>query len=68
MPIGQQEIRMNILQRWYVDQRRAEIALAAQASLADFREGKLQLQPLDTIVQELRQSLHDNTEIMQTKP
>jgi hypothetical protein len=38
MPIGQQEMLINILQRWYVDQRRAEIALAAQASLADFRE------------------------------
>jgi hypothetical protein len=61
LPVEQQEMLITILQRRRVDQRRAEIAAAAQASIADFHDGKLQPQPLDAILQELRQSLHEES-------
>jgi hypothetical protein len=56
LPVEQQEMLITILQRRRVDQRRAEIAAAAQASIADFHDGKLQPQSWDSIIQELRQS------------
>jgi hypothetical protein len=56
MPIGQQEMLINILRRRYIGQRRAEMALAAQASITDAHTGQLQPQPLDAILQSLRQS------------
>jgi hypothetical protein len=58
LPIEQQDMLIDILQRRRVDQRRAEIAASAKASIRDFHDGKLQPQPLDAIVQELRRSLH----------
>jgi hypothetical protein len=61
LPVEQQEMLITILRRRRVDQRRAEIAAAAQASIADFHDGKLQPQPLDAILQELRQSLHEES-------
>jgi hypothetical protein len=57
LPIEQQEMLIDILQRRRIDQRREEIAVAAKAAIADFHAGKLQPQPLDAIIQELRQSI-----------
>jgi hypothetical protein len=57
LPVEQQEMLINILKRRRVDQRREEIAIAAKVAIADFQDGKLQPQPLDAIVQELRQCL-----------
>jgi hypothetical protein len=62
LPIEQQDMLIDILQRRRVDQRREEIAAAAKASICDFHDGKLHPQPLDAIVQELRRSLHDAAE------
>jgi hypothetical protein len=55
LPIEQQEMLIDILQRRRVDQRRAEIAASAKASIADFHAGKLPPQSLDSIIQQLCQ-------------
>jgi hypothetical protein len=62
LSIEQQDMLIDILQRRRVDQRREEIAIAAKASIADFHAGKLQPQSLDSIMHELRHSLHDDAE------
>jgi hypothetical protein len=62
LPIEQQEMLIDILQRRRIEQRRAEIATAAKEAIADFHAGKLKPQPLDEIIHELRQSLQSDVE------
>ena len=57
LPIEQQQMLIEILQRRNVESRRAEIAHDAQQSLADSRAGKLKVQSVDEIISDLRQSL-----------
>ena len=45
---------IKILQSRYIEKRREEIAADAQSTLADFRAGKFQPQPVEDIIAELR--------------
>ncbi len=62
LPIEQQEMLIDVLQRRRIDQRREEIASSATAAIADFHAGKLHPQPLNAIIDELRQSLDKDAE------
>jgi hypothetical protein len=53
----QQEMLIKILQNRHHQSRRAEIAMNAQQSLADFRAGNLHPQSAENVIAELRQSL-----------
>jgi phosphoenolpyruvate synthase/pyruvate phosphate dikinase len=62
LPLDQQEMLIEILQNRHVEQRREEIARDAKESLQLFREGKLNPQPVEAIIAELRQSLESDDE------
>ncbi len=55
----QQEMLVKILQKRYSEKRRDEIAADAQSTLADFRAGKFQPQPVEDIIAELRRAIID---------
>lgn len=59
LPDEQQAILVKILQNRYSEKRREEIAADAQSTLADFKAGKFQPQPVEDIIAELRQSLDE---------
>ncbi len=54
LPDEQQAMLIKILQSRYIEKRREEIAADAQSTLADFRAGKFQPQPVEDIIAELR--------------
>lgn len=58
LPLEQQEILVQILQRRIIEQRRDEIATDAAASLADFKAGKLKAQTAFDAIAELREFLN----------
>jgi hypothetical protein len=58
LPYEQQEMLIEILQNRHHENRRAEIAVDAQQTLADFRVGKFQPQSAEEVVAALRQTLH----------
>ncbi len=62
LPHEQQEMLIKILQNRHHQSRRAEIAIDAQQSLADFRAGNLRPQSASSVIAELRQSLNDAEE------
>ncbi len=62
LPNEQQAMLIKILQSRYIEKRREEIAADAQSTLADFRAGKFQPQPVEDIINELRQSLDEPDE------
>ncbi|MGJ5634589.1 hypothetical protein [Nostoc sp. CALU 1950] len=53
----QQEMLIKILQNRHHENRRAEIAIDAQQTLADFHAGKFRHQSAQDVIAELRQSL-----------
>ena len=53
LPIEQQEMLIQILQRRMIERRRDEIAQDAAFSIAEFREGKLKAQTTDEAISEL---------------
>ena len=57
LPLEQQEMLLQILQRRMIERRRDEIAQDAAASLAEFRAGKLKAQTANEAIAELRESL-----------
>ena len=57
LPIEQQEMLIQIIQRRMMERRRDEIAQDAALSLAEFREGKLKVQTADEAITELRELL-----------
>ena len=57
LPIEQQEMLIQILQRRMIERRREEIAQDAALSLAEFREEKLKVQTADEAIAELREFL-----------
>lgn len=57
LPVEQQEMLIQILQRRMVERRRDEIAQDAAFSLAEFRAGKLKAQTSDEAISELREFL-----------
>ena len=59
LPYEQQEMLIKILQNRHHENRRAEIAIDAQQSLADFRTGKFRPQSAKDVVIALRQFLHE---------
>lgn len=59
LPYEQQEMLIKILQNRLHESRRAEIAADARATLADFHAGKFRHQPVEDVIVELRQSLHE---------
>lgn len=58
LPLEQQEMLVQILQRRIVERRRDEIATDAAASLAQFRAGKLKAQTATEAIAELREFLN----------
>jgi transcriptional regulator with AAA-type ATPase domain len=60
LPIEQQEMLIQILQRRAIEQRRDEIARDAQLSLAEFREGKLKIQTAEEAIADLREFIQND--------
>lgn len=58
LPLEQQEMLVQILQRRIIERRRDEIATDAAASLAEFRAGKLKAQTASEAIAELREFLN----------
>ena len=54
----QQEMLIKILQNRHYESRRAEMAVDAQQTLADFRVGKFRPQSAENAIAELRQWLN----------
>ena len=59
LPIEQQEMLIQILQRRLIEKRRDEISNDAASSLAKFRTGKLKAQIAAEAISELREFLED---------
>lgn len=59
LPSEQQEMLIKILQNRHHENRRAEIAIDAQQTLADFHAGKFRHQSAQDVIAELRQSLNE---------
>jgi transcriptional regulator with AAA-type ATPase domain len=57
LPLEQQEMLIQILQRRMIERRRDEIATDAAATLAEFRAGKLKAQSANDAIAELREFL-----------
>ena len=58
LPLEQQEMLVQILQRRIIERRRDEIATDAATSLAQFRAGKLKVQTASEAIAELREFLN----------
>ena len=58
LPLEQQEMLVQILQRRIIERRRDEIATDAAVSLAQFRAGKLKAQTVSEAIAELREFLN----------
>ncbi len=54
LPVEQQEMLIDILYRQNLERRRKEIAEDAMKSIADFHSGKIQSNPVQEIISELR--------------
>ena len=59
LPDEQQEMLITILKRRHAESRRDQIAVDAQQSLTDFREGKFEAQSANDAIAELKCSLDD---------
>jgi hypothetical protein len=60
LPLDQQELLINILQRRIADMRRKELASSSQEALAEFRTGNLKPQTAIEAIAELRTYLNTN--------
>jgi transcriptional regulator with AAA-type ATPase domain len=60
LPLEQQEMLIQILQRRMIERRRDEIATDAAATLAEFRAGKLKAQTADEAIASLRELLQSD--------
>ena len=56
-PAEQQEMLIELMQNWRIENRRREMARNAQESLAVFRSGQLKPQSAQAVITELRQLL-----------
>jgi hypothetical protein len=59
LPFEQQEILRELMAKWRIEARRAEIARDARGSLEMFRAGQLKPQAAQIVIAELRQALSD---------
>lgn len=57
LPLEQQEMLIQILQRRMIEKRRDEIAIDAVSSIAEFKAGKLKAQSGTEAIDELRELL-----------
>ncbi|BAU65574.1 hypothetical protein STA3757_29620 [Stanieria sp. NIES-3757] len=57
LPLEQQEMLIQILQRRMIERRRDEIATDAKTSLAEFKAGKLKAQSAEEAIASLREFL-----------
>ena len=62
LPLEQQEMLIEIWYKCRIEARRRKIAEDAQVSLAAFRAGEYQPQPVTKIIAELRYSLGEDEE------
>ncbi len=58
LPLAQQELLIDILQRRIADRRRKELANSSQEALAEFRSGNLKPQTATEAIAELRTYLN----------
>jgi len=58
-PAEQQEMLVDLIRGWRIENRRREIARQAHEALAAVRAGELKPQPIEAIISELRQSLEE---------
>ncbi len=54
LPKEQQEMLIQIVRQRTIENRRTEIAQAAQQSIAEFRSGKLKAQTAEEVIRDLR--------------
>jgi hypothetical protein len=54
LPIEQQEMLIQIVRQRTIENRREEIAQAAQESISEFRSGKLKAQTAAEVISDLR--------------
>jgi hypothetical protein len=54
LPVEQQEMLVQIVRQRTIENRREEIAQAAQESMAEFRSGKLKAQTAAEVISDLR--------------
>jgi hypothetical protein len=54
LPAEQQEMLVQIVRQRIIENRREEIAQAAEASIAEFRSGKLKTQTAVEVISDLR--------------
>lgn len=54
LPAEQQEMLIQIVRQRTIENRREEIAQAAQVSIAEFRAGKLKVQTAAEVISDLR--------------
>jgi hypothetical protein len=54
LPVEQQEMLVHIVRQRTIENRREEIAQAAEVSIAEFRSGKLKIQTAVEVISDLR--------------
>jgi hypothetical protein len=54
LPVEQQEMLVQIVRQRTIENRREEIAQAAEVSIAEFRSGKLKIQTAVEVISNLR--------------
>jgi hypothetical protein len=54
LPLEQQEMLVQIVRQRTIENRREEIAQAAEASISEFRSGKLKTQTAAEVISDLR--------------
>jgi 3-keto-L-gulonate-6-phosphate decarboxylase len=59
LPAEQQQMLVDLIRAWHVDERRREIARDAKVSLAAFHRGTLESQSAEGVIAQLRQSVDD---------
>jgi len=60
LTLEQKQILLDIIKNQLIEARRQEIAEDAQKAIAAFHQGKLQPQPVETIISALEVTLTDN--------
>ncbi len=61
LPLEQQEMLLDISRKRLIEMRRQGIARDAQASLRAFREGQFTAQSAEQVIQELHESLDEDS-------
>ena len=62
LPVEQQEMLVHIVRQRTIENRREEIAQAAEISIAEFRSGKLKAQTATEVISSLRLLLETEEE------